>query len=189
MTATSELVQGAAAPFVVVSGLPASGKTTLARKLAAPLHLPLLDKDTILVAMFKSLGIADTDWRQRLSRASDEILEAVARESRGAVLTSFWRHPSAGGDSGTPTDWLGDLSPSAVEVHCVCPVETAVARFQNRNRHPGHHDAARPAERLRQQFTEIAALGPLGIGSVVQVDTSQAYDLKAIIAAIRGASA
>jgi hypothetical protein len=40
--------------FVVVSGLPASGKTTLARRLADGLGLPLLDKDDILDRLFET---------------------------------------------------------------------------------------------------------------------------------------
>ncbi len=37
--------------FVVVTGLPASGKSTIARQLCAALALPLLDKDELLEAL------------------------------------------------------------------------------------------------------------------------------------------
>ena len=40
--------------LVVVSGLPASGKTTVGRALSHGLSLPLIDKDDILEAMFDS---------------------------------------------------------------------------------------------------------------------------------------
>ena len=43
-------------PFVVVSGLPASGKSTLSRRLATALSLPMLDKDDILEGLFESLA-------------------------------------------------------------------------------------------------------------------------------------
>ena len=42
--------------LVVVSGLPASGKTTVGRVLSEGLSLPLIDKDAILEALFDSLG-------------------------------------------------------------------------------------------------------------------------------------
>ena len=45
--------------FVVVSGLPASGKTTLARRLASVLELPLIDKDDILDRLFAERGIGN----------------------------------------------------------------------------------------------------------------------------------
>ena len=72
-------------PFLVMSGLPGSGKTTLGRSLARALDLPLLDKDEILEGLFDSLGIGDAEWRSRLSRAADEVLCRLARESGGAV--------------------------------------------------------------------------------------------------------
>ncbi|SED18936.1 shikimate kinase [Streptomyces sp. TLI_105] len=45
--------------FVIVSGLPASGKTTLGRRLATGLGLPLVDKDAILEFLYGSLGVGD----------------------------------------------------------------------------------------------------------------------------------
>jgi shikimate kinase len=41
-------------PLVVVSGLPGSGKTTLGRRLAQALNLPLIDKDDILDRLFET---------------------------------------------------------------------------------------------------------------------------------------
>src|SRR5437899_1901341 len=100
--------------FVLISGLPASGKTTLARRLALALHLPLIDKDDILERLFESRGVADAAWRRTLSRESDAILQAEATASNGAVLASFWHLPGMPADSGTPTEWLATLSKQVV---------------------------------------------------------------------------
>ena len=48
-------------PLVVVTGLPGSGKTTIAGPLAAELGWPLLGKDTIKEALFDALGTGDLD--------------------------------------------------------------------------------------------------------------------------------
>ena len=64
--------------FVVISGLPGSGKTTLAWQLASLLDLPVSDKDSILEDLFDSKGVGDAAWRRILSRESDRILQAQA---------------------------------------------------------------------------------------------------------------
>lgn len=172
-------------PFVIVSGLPASGKTTLARKLSSALALPLLDKDDILEGLFETLGIGNADWRQRLSRASDEIFQRLARSSSGAVLTSFWRNPEISTHSGTPTDWIASTSNCIVEVYCMCDPEVAAARFVDRVRHPGHLDRAKRTEDILSSFRTIAAIGPLGVGKLLRVDTSIEVDLGIVVGAVR----
>ena len=55
-------------PFVVISGLPGSGKTTLARRLAQALNLPLIDKDDIL-----ELCLSRREWATpRLAAAAHD---------------------------------------------------------------------------------------------------------------------
>ena len=115
--------------FVIISGLPGSGKTTLARPLSKALHLTLLDKDDILVSLFDTVGVANPDDRATLSRASDAILETIAGSSGGAVLSSFWRREALSTTSGTPTEWIKHLPDArVVEVACECPPEIAADR-------------------------------------------------------------
>jgi gluconate kinase len=49
-------------PFVVISGLPGSGKTTLGRGLASALQLPFIDKDDILNRLFELKGVGNAAW-------------------------------------------------------------------------------------------------------------------------------
>ena len=166
--------------FIVVTGLPASGKSTVARAVAAALGLPRLDKDVILEELFDSLGIGDAEWRRRLSRAADEILRGVLR-AQGAVLDSWWRHPRSPIDSGTPSDWLGSLPGSLVELHCMCEPQVAAERFLSRKRHEGHLDGSKSRAELLTSFQQLASLGPLGIGRLVEVDTQQPLSLSALV--------
>jgi glucokinase len=157
--------------YVIISGLPGSGKSTLARRLAPALGLPLLDKDDVLEALFDSLGVGDADWRRRLSRSADEVLRRLAAPMDGAVLASWWRHPKAEGESGTPVEWLSSLPGKLVEVHCVCEPGIAAERFLGRTRHAGHLDSTKSPEDLAADFERAAAFGPLGVGPVVHAGT------------------
>src|SRR5215467_2997000 len=61
-------------PLVIVTGPPASGKTTLGRALAERLRLPFLYKDGIKETLFDRLGWSDREWSRRLGLASYDLL-------------------------------------------------------------------------------------------------------------------
>ena len=168
-------------PFIVVSGLPGSGKSSLAKRLSALLNLPVIDKDDILERLFDSKGVGDSAQRRLVSRESDSILRDEATASRGAILVSFWHVPGMPADSGTPTDWLLRLSHHVVNIHCACSPEVAAARFCQRKRHPGHLDSERSATQVLESIRLLAHLEPPDIWRRVEVDTSAEIDLDAVI--------
>ena len=169
--------------WIVVTGLPASGKSALARSLAESLGRPLLDKDDFLEALFVAEGTVDTERRSVLSRQADERFARAASERPDAVLVSFWRRDELSPTAGTPTEWLRSQA-GTVEVHCRCSVDIAVTRFVTRTRHEAHGDLRRTAEQLTTQFNALAALGPLGFDLVVEVDTESVVDIDALVRAI-----
>ena len=168
--------------LVVVSGLPASGKTTMGALLSRRLSMPLIDKDAILEEMFDTVGCANEKERSRLSRASDEVLYALAATSPAAVLVNWWDRESA------PAR-LRDITPSVVEVFCHCPIDVAAARFMSRARHPGHRDWSRSSTEIRQSFDRLGTAfpKPLGIGHVLRVDTELDVDADVVVRQVRGA--
>jgi hypothetical protein len=180
-------VENAGKRFVAVSGLPGSGKSTLARRLAAPLNLPVIDKDDgILEKLFESRGTGDAAfskqaWRRALSRESDAILEDLAMASEGALLVSFWRLPGMPADSGTPTGWLAGLSGRVINLHCSCAPEVAAERFVQRRRHPGHLDAGVSEAEVIEGIRAIAGFGALDIVPRIEVDTSVEPELDGVI--------
>jgi shikimate kinase len=171
--------------LVVVSGLAASGKSTVGRLLSKRLTMPLIDKDAILEALFDSLGCDDRDQRYRLSRASDEVLYALAESSGTAVLVNWWDHETA-------PSRLRAISSSLVEVYCDCPVEVAAARFAARRRHQGHLDHLRSPEEHEQGIRHMreAYRGPLRLSEpIVTVDTSHSLSANSVIERVRSAIA
>lgn len=171
--------------FVVVSGLPAGGKSTLARSLAPRLRLPVIDKDVILESLYDSLGVGDQAWRHRLSRAADDVLYALAADAGRAVLVNWWHRDTS---PARLHALAAPLGASLVEVHCACDTALAAARFRARERHPGHLDREFTPERLDERFAAWSARpGPLGLGGrpPVVVDTDRPVDGAALTALAR----
>ncbi|NVE94241.1 AAA family ATPase [Altererythrobacter lutimaris] len=166
--------------FVLVSGLPASGKTAIGKKLAEAICWPFLDKDQFLEAEFEKFDDVDMALRQKLSRKSDVRFEECANAQSCAVLVSFWRPTDQKVSYGTPTTWVAELQSRVVELHCRCDPAIAQKRFFERKRHAGHNDPSR-YDTVARQFDELSSLGPLGAFPVVTIETSDLTDIDALV--------
>jgi predicted kinase len=158
--------------YVMISGIPGCGKTTLGRALAQHLDAPYLDKDAFLEALFEESGCPDEETRQRLSRLADRRFKTAALGHPLAVLDSFWRNPSAKTNSGTPSSWLTGREIGSVEVCCSCPPALAAIRFLERRRHDGHFDSAWDHGSLVAQSRQLMSAFPLRVGATFEVDTT-----------------
>ena len=168
------------AGFIVVSGLPAAGKSSLGRLVADSLGFPFLDKDDILEAEFDKYPAVDMELRQRLSRESDLVFTQRAASLTSGVLVSFWRPANLSGAYGTATNWIATLGAPAVELHCKCEPRVARDRFLRRSRHAGHNDNQR-LESLVQQFDQLASIGPLGLWPCVTAETTDLRDISELV--------
>ena len=169
---------GGTPPFVVVSGLAASGKTSVGEALARALDIPLISKDAIKEALFESVGYGDLTWSKSVSRAADAALVRLAQDLDAAVLDNFWYVETA-------SDLLAPISGPMVEVFCRCDPLVALERFESRTRHPGHADAERDPESMHALFAARAHKLPLGtLGPVLEVDTERPVDVDALAARV-----
>lgn len=164
--------------FVLVGGWPGSGKTTLATALGPWLGLPVLAKDEVKEALADELGRPGTvSESRRLGRAAVLAVLRIARRCPGAVVDSTWF------DYTRPL--VAALPGPVVELRCVVPVEVARSRYYARaaGRHAGHLDLERDEAELWGE-----PVRPLGVGPVVEVDTTVPLDIPAIAAALRRAA-
>jgi predicted kinase len=151
-----------ARPLVLVTGAPASGKSTIARPLAEALGLPLLDKDAVKEALFDALGTGDREWSRRLSDASYAVLFAMLEGVRSAVMVA-----NLAPERARP---LRGFDGPILEIFCTAPAHEIERRLRERvgRRHPGHLDEAI----LREWLDRPLAPAPVGLGPVMTVDTS-----------------
>lgn len=182
---------------IIVTGLPGTGKTSVARWIASTHGLPLACKDEFKELLFDTLGwrTASEDaraWSRRLGRAAS-----------GALLLFLRAHASAGLpciiESNFPPQAADELLAVQAEhplrffqVVCRARGDVLYARFCARagTRHPGHGDDGL-IEELRPMLL-AATYEPLAIGGALwELDTTDwdTLDLGPVHAALASALA
>jgi hypothetical protein len=82
--------------LIVVSGAPATGKSTIAAALGAALRFPVLSLDPIKEALADVLGLGGEDWSNQIGDAAAEVVFRLAAAFPDAVAKArigHGRHP------------------------------------------------------------------------------------------------
>jgi predicted kinase len=168
---------------VLVSGAPGAGKSTLAAPLARALDLPLLGKDTIKERLADSLPDPNGDpmaWSRALGGAAMELIWTLAAKAPAVMLEANFRPHSA-----YEREKLLGLNAAIVEVYCRVPPQEAARRYGARSDGPDRH----ATHTLRHLSPELLAEfdRPVGLGALIEVDTTQPVDVQAVAQAVRQA--
>jgi hypothetical protein len=115
------------------------------------------------------------DESRRLGRAAVMAMLTVARTSPGGVLDSTWYPYTRAA--------LGELRGPLIEVRCVVPLEVARRRYAERasHRHAGHLDA----DRLDEELWDPVHREPLGVGPLIEVDTTREVSIAQLAERVR----
>ncbi len=164
---------------VLVNGIPASGKSTVAQTISTTRNLVLLTLDTIKESFFAHLGTGDRDYNRLLGKASYQSIFALIKDfpQGSTVVIDAWF-------GFQPIEILQDHIANAgiglvVEVWCHAPGTVLGDRYRSRliNRHPGHL-----GESYIPELIELASTAkPLGPFPVFKIDTTRQLDTASLM--------
>ena len=178
--------------LILVSGPPAAGKTTLARRLAAEFSLPLVNKDGIKELLFDTVGTRDYEWSQDLGRASIALLydftERLLTAGVSLIAESNF-HSEA--DSARLAELRGQREFTPLQIHCTASADVLEERNERRRhtseRHPGHVQAPRGSLKPHIEAGVWRPLHIEGITVIIQTDNLDVVDYIPAYAAVRDA--
>ena len=160
----------------LVNGVPGSGKTALARRLAAELRIPLFSKDVIKESVADALPVElvahDGTRGSALGAGASNALWALLEDSPVGGVVESWFWPE---DARFVAEGLRryGLDPARVpEVWCDVRVEVARRRYERRAGAGERHAVHGAQIGLDDFWTRVqASTRPLGLGPTVVVDT------------------
>jgi predicted kinase len=172
--------------IVLVSGPPASGKTTLARPLAERLGFALLTKDDIKETLFTAMlgAPGDVEFSRRIGAAAMDLLWALAPHCPAVVLEANFRTQSAC-ERAKVAALIDKVGAQVVEVYCRLPREEASRRFAERARQERHHPAHVLAEMPPDRMAEYEE--PFALSPVIELDTRNPVDIDDLVRKIESA--
>jgi predicted kinase len=165
--------------LVVVTGAPATGKTTIAQSLSQEMGLPLISKDAIKEELYDSLGSALPSDSHELGFAAVRLMMSWSRtlleKDVSMILESNFK-------SSLSTDDLREVFALSrpVLVQCMAPHEEVIDRYVTRSeegeRHPVHDDADQTDELREDLERDEYDLRYLDVPSIT-IDTSKEEDV------------
>jgi len=124
---------------ILVTGIPASGKSTIARMLSKKLNVPMISKDDMKEILFDDLGFNSREEKVKLGVASMDIMYYVAAQlmeiNKPFVLEKNFEHSSREGLMSI----LEKYSYKAITVTLTGGYEIIYERYAKRNDSPERH--------------------------------------------------
>ncbi|QBD75652.1 ATP-binding protein [Ktedonosporobacter rubrisoli] len=163
--------------LVIVNGLPGTGKTTLSRRLAADLKLPVFGRDSLYETLYDALEGQANDRQSRLGHASFALLYHVAdtilAADKSLIVEGFFGNIELRSAEFLQLQQRTDLAPLQILCHAdgELLLERFLARMESSERHGGHQDR-KWLEQHKERLLR-GQLAPLKLaGQLLEIDTT-----------------
>ena len=177
--------------LIIVTGMPAAGKSVLATWLSKQLAFPFISKDAIKEIMFDALGWSDREWSKRLGAASIELMyyfaHTILMAGKSIILENTFRPELA---SAKLSALAHQANAGTIQIICRASPEVVYQRFKQRAeaglRHPGHVDM-QTMDEAKILLTQDRPLRLDIGGEAIDVDSTDfsALDYESILAQVQ----
>jgi len=163
--------------LIIVNGLPGSGKTSLARRLAADVRLPVFSRDGLYETLYDALVCQSNGLPPLIGPASFSLLYYIASTVLAAgqslIVEGFFGRPELRSAEFLHLQHAYDFEPFQIlcKTDGIVLFERFLARVGTGERHAGHPDLQwleQNRERLLQGHLPPLALG----GQLVEIETT-----------------
>lgn len=165
-------VQNKNPKLIIVNGLPASGKTTLAEFLSEDLGIPMFNKDGFKEMLSDTMKVSSIKSSRRLDNPSLILLLKIAKtllaRKISVIIESNFKLQK---DLEEFANQMKENGVTIIEIFCRADGSVLVERFRERmeTRH-SIHPRIMPAKFVRE--LRLNKLSPLGVGKTLIVDTT-----------------
>lgn len=159
--------------LIVINGLPASGKSTLAQYISETARLPIFAKDDFKELLADSTGFLEYEQTRKFGKVSYEILFLIARKCLAQKVSLIIEgNFTLGMETLEFVSNMKALPVDTYEIHCFAKGQILVDRFLSRKRHPVHRSLDSSAYKAYAETLRAEKLPPLGLMNYIEVDTS-----------------
>ncbi|HEX8762956.1 MAG TPA: AAA family ATPase [Candidatus Saccharimonadales bacterium] len=161
---------------ILILGLPGAGKTTLAKKLAQELNLPLVVKDDLKVILLDAYGWKDRETSIQAGSVSYKLMDYVIigqLKAGNSLIVESTFDPKY--DDARFQSWQEKYGVRYVQIYCYADADTIRQRFKERAGSDNRHVSYTEGEAGLQNLERYIQRGFMSLNvdsTIIKVDTT-----------------